>query len=448
MKTMPPIRFITVLGLLLGLSPFSVANSQQSTPDVPDLWTAEKAVAFAISQNPESEIAQKHIEQSRATAAMISAVDYPQVNLLAAYGLTNNPMYSFGNILNQGSFDDSIDFNDPGQTDNLQLKAEVLYRLYNGGRDTASKQSANAQIEMSSTDLTAVHQQLGFEIVKTFQGIVQAENMVGVRKESLDAISAAVEVGQARYEAGDLLRQDILNLELQRSRASENLIQSRHNLELTKRSFLNLLGLQEGSVKVDPLGSPKQLLPETIDHNNRHEMKKLAALEMSAVSELNKARGGHMPTVDAYASYQYDYGWELDGSGDSWMAGLRLNYALYDGNKTSSEVTLARLKVEEIQSLRKKTELFLNLEIQQARLDYEQARERKTVTEKMVAVAEEVARLSRVRFREGVILASDLIDFEMRLSDAKSRHLAASANYQVAIANLRRAAGLKQFDSQ
>ncbi|MFW2368907.1 MAG: TolC family protein [Desulforhopalus sp.] len=445
---MTTIRFVTVLGLLLVLFPVAGVNSQQSVPHVPELWTAEKAVAFAISQNPESEIAQKRIEQSRATAAMISAVDYPQVNLLAEYGLTNNPMYSFGNILNQGAFDDAIDFNDPGQTDNLQLKAEVLYRLYNGGRDKASKQSANAQVEMSSTDLTAVHQQLGFEIVKTFQGIVQAENMVDVRKESLEAISAAVEVGQARYDAGDLLRQDILNLELQRSRASENLIQSRHNLELTKRSFLNLLGLNQGSVKVDPLGSPNQLLPETIDHNNRPEMKKLAALETSAVSELNKARGGRMPTVDAYASYQYDYGWELDGSGDSWIAGLRLNYALYDGRKTSSEVTLARLKVEEIQSLRKKTELFLNLEIQQAQLDYEQARERKSVTEKMVAVAEEVARLSRVRFREGVILASDLIDFEMRLSDAKSRHLAASANYQVAIANLRRAAGLKQFDSQ
>jgi len=63
----------------------------------------------------------------------------------------------------------------------------------------------------------------------------------------------------------------------------------------------------------------------------------------------------------------------------------------------------------------------------------------------MVGVAEEVARLSRARFKEGVILASDLIDFEMRLSDALARHLSASAAYQVAIANLRRATGLDQF---
>lgn len=445
---MSTINIVTVLALLLIISPVYGADGRQSAPDVPQLWTAEQAVAFALSKNPDSAIARKRIEEARETATMISAVDYPQVNLLAEYGQTNTPLYSFGNILNQGAFDDNLDFNDPGRTDNLQLKAEVLYRIYNGGRDQASKDAANAQVDISNTDLTAVHQHLGFEIVKTFQAIVQAESMVGVRQESLDAISAAVEVGQARYEVGDLLRQDMLNLELQRSRASENLIRSRHNLELTKRSFLNLLGLREGIVKVDSLGSPQQLLPENIDYRNRHEMKKLAALETAAVAELKKARGGHLPTLDAYAGYQFDHGWEFDGSGDSWSAGVRLNYALYDGQKTRSQVAVARLKIEEVQSLRKKTELSLNLEIQQAQLDYEQARERKSVTEKMVAVAEEVARLSRVRFKEGVILASDLIDFEMRLSDAKSRHLAATANYQVAIANLRRAAGLEQFGSQ
>ena len=63
----------------------------------------------------------------------------------------------------------------------------------------------------------------------------------------------------------------------------------------------------------------------------------------------------------------------------------------------------------------------------------------------MVGVATEATRLSRARFKEGVILASDLIDFEMRLSDAQARHLAAKAGYRVAIANLRRAAGLEQF---
>jgi outer membrane protein TolC len=67
------------------------------------------------------------------------------------------------------------------------------------------------------------------------------------------------------------------------------------------------------------------------------------------------------------------------------------------------------------------------------------------VTEKMFLQAQESARLSRVRFREGVILASDLMDIETRLTEAQVRQTAARSAIRVAIAELRRATGLAQF---
>jgi outer membrane protein len=445
---MKPIHVLTILFLLAGVSCAYAESTGQSTADIPKIWTAEQAVAFSIAENPNSSVAIKRIEEAQASAAIAHSSNYPLVNISAEYGQTNNPMYSFGNILNQGGFDNSIDFNDPGKTDNLQVKALIQYRFYNGGRDQADQESAGAHINISETDLIAVHQQLSFEVVKTFQAIIQAENMVIVRKESLASISAAVEVSKARYEAGDLLRQDLLNLELQQSRASENLIRSIHSLELTKRSFLSLLGLREGQVTVDPEIGSDQLIPENIDYQNRHELKKLEGLEQAAIAEFNKAEGANKPTIDGFASYQVDHGWELDETGDSWIAGVLLNYTLFDGKKSSSQIAMSRLKIQEIHALKQKMELALNFEVQKAQLDYEQSRERLSVTEKMVGVAEEVARLSRARFKEGVILASDLIDFEMRVTDAKSRHLDAKAGYQVAIANLRRVAGLEQFSTQ
>lgn len=424
---------------------FGIGYADTVTTEIPTSWTAQQAVTFAIANNPDSTIARNTIEEAQAAANMTRATDYPLVNVGAEYGQTNNPMYSFGNILNQGAFDDTIDFNDPGRTDNLQLKAEVSYRIYNGGRDRAEQEAAEAGIGLTQTDLVAVHRQLGYEVVKNFQAILQAEEMVTVREEELAAIGAAYDVGQARYEAGDLLRQDLLNLELQHSRASEHLIQSKHTLELTRRSFLNLLGLREGQVTIHPQQSSDQEIPEKIDYRNRHELQRIAALEQIAVAELQKAEGGKLPTVDGFAGYQVDNGWVENETGDSWMAGVRMNYTLFDGNRTAAHITGARLKLRKIEALRIKTELALNLEVQQALLDYEQAKERLSVTGKMVGVAEEVARLSRARFKEGVILASDLIDFEMRLTDARARQLAAKAGYMVAIANLRRATGLEQF---
>jgi outer membrane protein len=436
---------LTTLVLLMTCFNSHATDTNKLLSTLPKVWTAEQAVKFALAENPDSTIARQRIEQAQAAATMAEATDYPLVNVSSEYGQTNNPMYSFGNIINQGAFDYSIDFNNPGRTDNLQFKTQLNYRLYNGGRDLANKDAAKANIKVSENELSLVQQQLGFEVVKTYLAIIQAEQMVGVRTEALASITAALEVGKARYDVGSLLKQDLLNLELQQSRASENLIQSRHTLEITKRIFLNLLGLPEGNIAVDPDCVLDQIIPTTFDHRNHPELKRLEAMEKAALAELAKARGGKLPTLDAFASYQIDNGSVMNGTGDSWMAGVKMNYLLFDGNKRSSEISIAQLKLQEIKRTITKTELALNLEVQKALLDFEQAKKRLTVTEKMVGVATEAILLSRARFTEGVILVSDLIDFEMRLSDAQARHFAAKAAYQVAIANMRRAAGLDQF---
>jgi outer membrane protein len=443
MKLFLPILFFGLLACPVASR--AALETIQTTVEIPEIWTAEAAVAFAIAGNPDNTIVRKRIEEAQAAAMLTRVTEYPLINVSAEYGQTNTPMYSFGNILNQGAFNNSINFNDPGRTDNLQLRAMVNYRIYNGGQDQAEHAAAAARIGASESDLVAVHQQLGFEVVKTFQSILQAEKMITVRLEELSAITTALDVGRARYEAGDLLRQDLLNLELQQSRASENLIQSRHALELSRRGFLNLLGLQQGEVQIDPAGGRTLQLPGAADYRNRHELQKIEAMFQAAEAELNKAEGSRKPTLDAFAGYQVDSGFIEEESGNSWMAGVKMNYALFDGHKAAAQISLARLKLQEIQGLKLKMELALNLEVQQALLDYKQAEERLSVTDKMVAVAEEVARLSRARFKEGVILASELIDLEMRLTDARARQLTAKAGYQVAIANLRRATGAPQF---
>jgi outer membrane protein TolC len=91
-------------------------------------------------------------------------------------------------------------------------------------------------------------------------------------------------------------------------------------------------------------------------------------------------------------------------------------------------------------------ELAFNLEMEQATLALHQEDERLKVTAKMVASATESARLARLRFKEGVLLASELIDTENRLTDARVSHAHAATSRTIAIADLRRAVGLAQFN--
>lgn len=427
----------------------AVAQSAAQEKLVPSDWTVQQAVYFAHANSPDSKVAVLRIAAARAAIDQANSAFYPQLDVSAAYGHTNNPMYSFGNILNQGVFDNTINFNDPGITDNLNMSSTLQYRFYNGGHDQAALKVAQAGEEASQMEEVAVHSRLSFEVVRAFFTIVQAEETVHARISATKAIKASLTVAQARYDAGDLLKTDLLNLEVQKSTARENMILARHGLDLAKRGFLNLLGLKQGDVTIVQDKSCEQKVPESVSYEKRPELKSMNAMIKAAEARVRQVRSGYLPTADAFGSYQVDKGYkDEDSSGNSWMAGVKVNYTLFDGNRTSAEVVRAEAHLAEVKEHKHKMELAFNLELERASLGLREAQERLQVTEKRVELARESARLSRERFMEGLILSSDLIDVENRLTDALVRHTQARAAKRIAVADQRRASGIGQFQER
>ncbi len=436
---------LRIIVIFITLGPMQVLATQYNqSPSAP--WTVTMAVEYALANNPDSQMAKTRILLAQTKIQEANSSLFPKVSLHGSYDQTNNPMYSFGNILNQGEFDTSIDFNAPGRTDNLKLKAELSYNLYNGGKDRAAIASSEFHRDSILAEHTSLLNQLAFEVVRSFQQIVQAQEMVEARESAKTAIKASIQMAKARYDAGDLLRQDLLNLEVQEAIASENLIQARHALSLVHHAFNNLLGIEKGQVDIIPDQTQEQEIPQDLDYSDRAELIAITNAIAAAKAQRKMANAERLPTLDGFASYQYEHGFINDGSGDSWMAGLRLSYSLYEGNAVKARIAEKEAKLAELMALKRKTELGLYLELQRADLLLQQALERMAVTEKMVKLAEESARLGRARFREGVILASDLIDMETRLTDALVRNSQAKAQYKTSIANLRMTVGLQQFD--
>ena len=411
-------------------------------------WTVQGAVRFAHDNSPDAQAALQRIAAAEAAVKHSQAAFYPQVSLQAEYTRTNTPMYSFGNILNQGAFDNSIDFNDPGETDDLLLKTVVQYSLYNGGGDQAGLGMAELAGQAREFEYKAVLAALDFHVIQGFYTIVQAEETVLARESSVKALGSSLQVARARYEEGDLLKQEVLNLEVQQSLAGEDLIQARHGLEIAKRSFLNVLGLTGNNPILDLAGSVHQAPPDPDRPWKRPELEAMETTLQSLESGIRKAQAGYYPKAGIYGSYQVDQGFELDESGNSWFAGIRLDYTLFNGKQTAAEVETARTAQAEARERLRRLRLAVNLEQEKAELALKQAEERLQVTEQMVDSAIESARLSRVRFKEGVILSSDIIDTENRLTDAQVRRALAVAARRIAVADLRRAYGADQFNNQ
>jgi len=437
-KAMKANRFL-LLFLLISVSGVAVGS------EIPEIWTARQAVTFARQNNPDSQLAAQRILQADAMVQKATVGFYPQVELYGNYSQTNNPMYSFGNILNQGEFSPGIDFNDPGRTDNLGLGIGAKYRFYNGGQDQAHKNTAKAGVDLSAAAREAVLLRLEFEVFRGFQRIVEAGEILQARQKALDSIASSLAVARSRYDAGDLLRLDLLNLEVEQSQAMEKLIQAQHDLELAKRTLLTLLGLPGDDLNIKITDDQLPALPIDPDPTQRPELKKSTAALKASEAQLEAARGSRLPTVDGFARYQYDQGTVLNGDGDSWIAGLNVNFKLFDGHQSHAEIALVEAQLGALRAEQKKLELALGLEVAQAQLSLEQARQRQQVTLKAVEQAVESENLTQARFQAGVLLVSELIDSENRLTDARVRHALASSAVQIAVADLRRAAGLPQY---
>ncbi len=441
---MHPRNALVLLVLSLLLPP---THAFAEPPPSPSRWTPQEAVRFALQHNPDAKATMERIHAAEADIRMAKAAFYPQLGLSTEYSRTNNPMYSFGNILNQGLFSDTIDFNNPGVTDTLQTKATLQYRLYNGGHDQAAVEAADQRSQATQQEQAAIRSRLGFEVVRAFYTIIQAGDTVQARKAAVESIAAALTVAKARYQEGGLLQEDLLNLEVQQARTQEQLIQAQHGLSLAQRGFLHLLGISRGEVTLDADAGLVQEIPVERDIRNRAELAGMAAMIKAREAQVLQAGSGNLPSADAFGSYQLDKGTEPgDGSGNSWITGVRVNYTLFNGQQTTAAIERAKAQLAEAKEQQRKIELACNLEVEQAVLALHQEEERIKVTAKMVAAATESGRLARIRFKEGVLLAAALIDTENRLTDARISHALATAARRIAIADLRRAVGLSQFN--
>ncbi|NLX19151.1 MAG: TolC family protein [Desulfobulbus sp.] len=441
------IRYPFILLLLWMAAGSPVTLLADDRPKTEKQWTVYEAVQHALAHNPDIGAALERIEAAEHDTRRVKAALYPRLEVSTEYQRTNNPMYSFGNILNQGVFNETINFNNPGTTDNLQAKATVQYRLYNGGHDLAAVQAADERSRMSRYEHQAVRNRLEYEVVRAFYTIVQSENTVKIRQSAVEAINASLQVGRARFEEGSLLQEDVLDLEVQQARAQELHILAEHGLEIAKHIFLTLLGLPGKTVSLDPTVKPEPEVPAQRHIHNRPELAGIAALVKAQEAHVRQTKAAYLPAADAFGSVQADKGTELDkGSGNSWVAGIRLHYTLYDGRHAEASVAGAEARLRAVKEQQRKMELDCNLEMEQAALALHREEERLKVTGAKLAAATESARLARLRFKEGTLLTAELIDTENRLTDALLSHDQATAARTIAVADLRRAIGLRQFD--
>ena len=118
---------------------------------------------------------------------------------------------------------------------------------------------------------------------------------------------------------------------------------------------------------------------------------------------------------------------------------MRLN--LFSGNGITSRTDEALASLKQVQSIKRAMDLGVRVETQKAFLEAQSAWERIGVSQTAVTQAGEGLRIVNNRYKNGLLAIVSLLDSEVALQQARTRHFQAMHDYKVARIKLALAAG-------
>lgn len=433
--------------------PFTPIQAQSEPPESPAIYSLDDAVAMALNNNPNLQIAHERIGQAEAQLGEAFAAFYPQVQARLSYEHTDNPSRAFGMIISQRRLDlgGATDFNHPGGTDNYRPEVIATYSLFRGGQDYQTAKAAELGVEAAELQESAVRNQLIEAVTSAYYGLLAATEAHKVALNSIKAVDSELRQSKIRYDTGTLLKSDVLSLEVQLAETQDAEIQSANAVELTRTGLKTLLGL--GANEPFAIDDKTMALPVSDNYASFDELLNralserpeiIAAQKQVEIAErrLTAAKGAYLPRANAYVSYGSDSkNIDFSTNRDNVTAGVMVEMDIFNGFGTHQAVKKAEHQLNEAQKTHKQARLAIENQVKTAHLKYQDALARLKVTKAAIASAEEALRLVKAQRKAGAVTVTRYIEAEVAHDKAHSRDIAARFDALRAEAELKKALG-------
>ncbi|MCS6771470.1 MAG: efflux RND transporter permease subunit [Kiritimatiellae bacterium] len=354
--------------------------------------------------------------------------------------------------------EEAEDLGMPGKKNDAtwNLGLEAVQSLYAGGSLAASSQARKLEEEAARLELQSVINNVLLEVRERFYAVLLARSQVRVQEQNVELLQEELQSAKNKLEAGAVSPFNVLRAEVALANGYPPLIRARNDYRLALEELARVLGFpppaagQEATLDVVgelSFDSFQTSLAEAraLAFANRPELKRLALLREARARDLRAAKGSYQPQLNAFAGYQYQSDpmsedrWE---NVDGWRAGLMLNWNLFDGQQTRGRILQAASALEQTRLAEEKARLDIDVEVRRAYSSFVEAQELVTATRKVVEQAEESLRLARSRFDVGAATQLDVLQSQQALTQARDNEVQALFSYNVALARLKKAAGI------
>ncbi len=403
-----------------------------------DTLALEDCLKIGIENNLSLQSKRKEIQKGRYGISENRARLLPQINGFANYNDNIDPPVSVT--------DGSAYGNPYNVTHTLQYSAnaglQLQMPLYNQTLYT-SISIARTMDEMNRLTYEKAREDLILQVCKMYYlGQVTAEQ-IALIKANITRLEELQNITQAFYDNGMAMEVDVkrVNINL------ENLKVQYDNAQAMLEQQLNLLKYiidypAEKQIALVPVNT-ETITPVALTglSENLYELQLLQSQRQLAEQQKKMIGYGYIPSLNLTGNWMFSaytdkaYHWFHSGPSGHWYRsyglGLSLRVPIFDGLDKRYKTRKAVIDIENIKLAQENTRKNLQTQYLNATNDLMNNQRNFKKQKDNYLLAEDVYTVTMDRYREGITSMTEVLQDEMRMSEAQNNYISAHYNYRV-----------------
>jgi outer membrane protein TolC len=423
----------------------ALASSALAQAPAPGPLTLNQTIDAVLARYPSINAAQAAVDAARARTVQSNADWLPQVSGHAGY--TYNSLRPYVAIAIPGFPTGSI-YESVQDSYGVNITARQLLTDF-GRTDKLVEMARSGQITAQDA-LEATRQQLGYQTIESFYGVILLRSSVGVAREEIAALEEALRISQRKFSAGSATKFDVLTTQVRLANARNHLTDTVASLEKQENGLRRLLGFDLGSplqvtgdfdADAAPIAESEAISDGLL---NRPEMKVARDDEQTARLRLDAASRGNRPTLAANVTGGVENGVvpNLYDNKGYVSAGVALDIPIFTGKRVLGDRLEADALVRSAQARERELNDSITTDVADAYSDLNAAKARLSNADTLVEQAREALSLAQTRYTNGVITNFELLDAQSSSRSAELSRLQARYDCVLARQAVARAAGV------
>ncbi len=439
------------IGLLVVIALVGGIPIKAQTP-----YTLEEAVAYALKKNINVKNTQLDALSAEARIGEIRAAGLPQIS--GQFGFNDNliiqRVFLPATFVNPNAAPDAPPIAAQfGVKYSGNIGATLNQLIFNGSYFVGLKAAATYR-ELAQKNVTQSKVNVVEAVTKAYYSAQVAEERAKVLDLNIQRLDTLMRDTRATFESGFVEKIDVDRLQVQLNNLKTERQKVKNLIELSYALLKFQMGmpLTEQVVltdKVDEEAISSMMAPvnNTVDYGKRIEYSILNTQGELANLDIRNIKSGYLPTVSGVLTYGHNNGRNDFGDlfGSKWfnnsVLGLNVQIPIFDGLTKHYKLQQAQITLDKLNQGRDLLSQSIDLQVQQANITLSNSLETLDTQQRNVDLAEEVVRVSKIKYQEGIGSNIEVINAESSLKEAQTNYFAALFDVLIAKVDLVKARG-------